>query len=52
MRRVFIFTPCRASFALLVVIAFAVHPEHASHITVGEPPRPVTALQPQGEPYA
>jgi hypothetical protein len=52
MRRVFIFTPCRTSFALCVLIAFICDPEHASHVTVGEPPRPIHALQPQGATYA
>lgn len=46
--RLFIFTPCRASFALLVICAWVVEPENASHVTVGEPPRPTHLLQLQG----
>ena len=31
--------PCRLSFALCTAIAFFQHPDEASHITIGEPPR-------------
>lgn len=41
MTRWLIFRPCRVSFALCVCIAYAVNPDHASHITVGDIPLPI-----------
>lgn len=38
MTRLFILRPCRLSFALCVLIAFAVDPDHASHVTIGDAP--------------
>lgn len=43
----FLFRPCRLSFVLCAIWAFLVDPDHASHITVADPPKFAT-IQPQG----
>lgn len=44
-------TPCRLSFVFCVVVSFFVDADHASHVDLGEPPRPVFNLQPRGTTY-
>jgi hypothetical protein len=47
MRRIILFTPCRVSFALCLICAWAVDPERTSDIAFSEPPRVVVHILPQ-----